>query len=465
VEFYHRRSNMALKPQFKGVALLAHGLASGMDDWKISRWQREFANIKAMGADTVWYTPIQFGRHSLSDADQKSSFMQHQIGIHQAALKAKLKVGIFLGLNDIAADTWMANPKWRADKSAFFPEEGEACPSIPAAWREIMCLRDHLFKMLPHTDYLFIPPSDYGGCACQKCAPWGEKYLYFYKKQVVLCKQYNPNIKIVASGMGMPLDQVDLLRNKLRSVKWVDFVADVPRGCGKGIVKFYKVPEITMIRGWGAFGAAPILEQIRRFYRAENKSVVGIMPYSEGIHDDINRFACLTFASEPNRSCGDVAIEYAMNWLHLSQKDAERVAFVIHGLNRPIYPNEAYLDPDRGVRNPLADQRVKTLMDIREKNPSLNSNYRYWLLLYSAVTQALQTIQGNLNAETLCAEADNCRAAFLRLEPEYGRFLTEKIHIAQRSGMHPWIWARVFHTAWKREKQLERNDHPENDTV
>ena len=76
---------MAFKVQFKGIALIAHGLASGMDDWPIRRWRRDLSDIKAMGADTVWYTPVQYGRFKASEVELNSPLMQHQRAIHQAA--------------------------------------------------------------------------------------------------------------------------------------------------------------------------------------------------------------------------------------------------------------------------------------------------------------------------------------------------------------------------------------------
>jgi len=63
---------MPFKPQFKGVSLLAHGLDSGMSDWGIARWKQEIADIKAMGADTMWYAPIQFGRRNEDDLAERS---------------------------------------------------------------------------------------------------------------------------------------------------------------------------------------------------------------------------------------------------------------------------------------------------------------------------------------------------------------------------------------------------------
>ena len=448
---------MLLKPQFKGVALLAHGLDTGMMDWGITRWKKELADIKAMGADTLWYAPIQFGRCHANDLAERSPFLQLRVAIGKAALASDLKVGVFLGLNDIFSETWAVHPDWHADNSSLCLEEGEVCPQAPGAWSEVLRLRAKLFAALPRIDHLFVPPTDYGGCACERCDPWARQYLRLYEEQAALCRRYHPRAKIVASAYGLPLRQVDMIRADLRFADWVDYVVDVPRGCGKGVIKFYMAPEITMVGGWGRQGPAPVLEQIRRLYRAEGKAVVGVMPYSEGIHDDVNRFACLAFAANPERTCQDVAAEYARKWLGLSGADVSRVAKTIVGLGKDVtldVTSAAYLDPDRGCRNPHADWRVEVLMAARKRQPALIDNYRYWLLHYRAVIEALNVVRGTLDPGILCAEAELCLQGFERLEPAYAGFL-------MKSGSHKglrqtWVVKRTFHAAWRRERRLER---------
>jgi len=301
-----------------------------------------------------------------------------------------------------------------------------------------------------------VPPTDYGGCACTRCAPWAMQYLRLYEEQAELCRRYHPGARIVASAYGLPLRQVDMVRKCVRAADWVDYVVDVPRGCGKGVIKFYMAPEITMVGGWGRQGPTPVFEQIRRLYRAEGKAVAGIVPYSEGIHDDVNRFACLAFAANPERTCLDVAAEYARTWLGIQGADACRVAGVIAGLGRDVtldVTSAPYLDPDRGFRNPHADRRVEVMMAARRRHQALNRNYRYWLLHYRAVIEALNVVRGRLSPHVLCAEAERCLKAFERLEPEYAAFL-------MKSGSHQglrrtWVVKRTFHAAWERERRIE----------
>lgn len=56
------------------------------------------------------------------------------------------------------------------------------------------------------------------------------------------------------------------------------------------------------------------------------------MPYSEAIHDNVNRFAVMRFAEDPNLSISDVGREHGETWLELSGSSASRVADVIGAL-------------------------------------------------------------------------------------------------------------------------------------
>ena len=77
-----------------------------------------------------------------------------------------------------------------------------------------------------------------------------------------------------------------------------------------------------MVGGWGKFGPCPLLSDIKRGYEYDLVHLSGVAQYCEGIHDDVNRFALLQFAQDPQRSVEDVARAYAEDWLHLGGRDA-----------------------------------------------------------------------------------------------------------------------------------------------
>jgi hypothetical protein len=164
----------------------------------------------------------------------------------------------------------------------------------------------------------------------------------------------------------------------------------------------------------------------------------------------------LQFAQDPQRSVEDVARAYAEDWLKLSGRDAVLVGEVIAALGADveIAADRGWMSPaEYGADNPQADERVKTLLDVRTRVRGLEDNFRYWLLHYRAVCESLSCTSGSLSPDVLRKEADTARSAFLRLEPEYGQFLARQ-HPSMQPGRLEWNWPRTFGAAWKRENSF-----------
>ncbi len=432
-----------------GVFLANHGGSTGIQYWPIERWQTEIRNVKRMGGRCVWYLPMEFGQRKEQDFEDNAPYWRLQRDIAKAIADEGLSVGIYLGLNDIFGDTAGAHPAWKAKEGKYFQEEGEVCPSQPAALAEIFRVRAKLFSGLARVDYVITPVTDYGGCSCEKCAPYPLTYLKIFEQQAALCRRFHPQARIVAAGHTLALNEEDMLRAHLRNAEWANFVADIPRG-SKPIIKYYMNPEITMVNGWGAYGPCPALGIIRQTYREDYPHVTGAVPYSEGIHDDINRFAVMRYAENPNLSIADVARQYAEEWLGLKGSNASRIAEVIEGLGAEAGTDRAYFWTEYGLTKSNNDDRVKALIDVRAANPALQDNYRFWLLHYRALCESFSVPTGPLSTEVLVAEAEAARQAFLRLEPEYGRFVVGH-HVSLLPGRSLWTWPRTFRTAWNRE--------------
>lgn len=440
-----------LKPL--GIFLANHLQDTGMHTWTVERWERSIRELKAMGAGCIWYLPIQFGQRTVKDFEPGAPFWEIQKKICSAIAKEGLEVGIYIGYNDVFPETLKEYPGWQAEYGKYGMEQAHACPSIPAALAEINRLREKVFSELPRLDYLISPITDYGGCSCEKCSPLPETYMRVFSEQAELCRKYHPDVKIVIAGHGIQLAEEDMLRKLAMKADWVNFVAEIPRGA-KPILKYYMNPEITMAGGWGSYGPCPLLSIIRRSYREEYSFIASSVTYSEGIHDDINRFAVLEFARDPNKSVIDVGSHYAEKWLNLTGGDVRNTAEVIAGLGNGIGVQiGAYVHTGDGVNNPLADERLNVLMDLRKHNPELNGNYRYWLLLFRAVYESFSVIKGTISIDILNREIITAREAFRKLEPEYGLFLDQKSRW-MKPEISPWNWPRTFYSAWKRENSF-----------
>jgi hypothetical protein len=346
---------------------------------------------------------------------------------------------------------WNAHPKWRATKEGYNVPDAAFCPSVPEARQELLRLRERLFARLPKLDYVMTQITDYGGCGCQRCAPYPKTYLSALEEQSAIARRYHPEVKIVASGLSGPMADNDMLRELLAKTAWVDCVWELPRG-PKPAIKA-SMPETTMLNLLGQFGPCPVLAQIKHAYEYDLVHVAGVAQYSEGIHDDVNRFAVLQFGQNPQRSVEDVARAYAEDFLNLSGRDATLAGGVIAGLGTEIPLDRYYNYLDYGADNPRADERLKVLIDLRRRTPGLEDNFRYWLLHYRAVCESFSLVSGPLSLEVLRKEVDAGHAALLRLEPEFGRYSADKLG-AGFPGRLDFLWPRTSRAGWKRENSF-----------
>jgi hypothetical protein len=342
---------------------------------------REISDTRRMGAKAMWYLPFQFGQRSCPDFEDMAPHWVLQRGISRSIAEAGLEVGIYVGLNDVFPKTWNEHPEWRATNGDYFLEEAEVCPSVPEAHKEINQLRERLFAGLPRIDYVLTPITDYGGCGCDMCAPFPKTYLRVLEEQAALVRHYHPDAKIVITGISASLADNDMLRELLTKAPWVDYVWDLPRG-PKPLIRAGMLPETTMTNGWGRFGPCPVLSDIKRGYQSDLVHLSGVAQYSEGIHDDVNRLALLQFAQDPQRSVADVAQAYAEDWLKLSGRDVSLAGQVIAGLGTEIVTDRLWVppQPEHGADRADADERVKILLDVRNRSHELENNFRYWLL-------------------------------------------------------------------------------------
>jgi hypothetical protein len=401
-----------------GVFIANHNGDTGMRYWDFPRWKRELASLKKMGANTIWFIPFQFGQRKPEDFLFESAHWKLQRNICQEIVDLGMDVGIYSTLNDIFEATIEEHPDWKAENGVLFLEEGCACPSHPESWKEIMRLRDKVFSELPRIDY---------------------------------CRKYHPNLKVVAASHALSLDRNERVEEILKSSDWVNYVADIPRGAGKPIIKYYMNPEITMLGGWGKWGPCPILKNIEKSIRTDTKNIAGYIQYVEGIHDDVNRFAVIRMASDETATAESVSREYAKDWLNLSGEWVNQIGDLILGLGGGVWSDRTtYVDPNFCIPNPGADDRVELLIKARAKFPDLNKNYRYWLLHYRALSEAMNIISEQIPVQKICDELLLCRKQFEILEPAYAYWLST-IFPFLLPDQAPWVWPRSYHFAWQKE--------------
>lgn len=437
-----------------GIFLANHNQDTGIRFWDLERWKQEIADAKRMGANAVCYLPIQFGQRTPKDFADGAPHWTLQCAVSRAIREAGLRVGIYVGLNDVFHETWLANPNWQSPNGPYFLEEAHVCPQIPEAWSEVLRLRERLFSTLPHVDFLVTPATDYGGCGCERCAPWPRAYLKRLEEMSALLRRHHPDALVIAAGHGLPIRELDLLRGELLDCGWADAVADIPRGAGKPVVKYYMFPETTMAGFWGKFGMQPLLPTIVRLWQEEGRELP-VVQYSEGIHDDINRYAVLRIARDRTLTAQAIARDYGVEWLGLPADEAEVFAGNILKMGHLDWQprSHPYLDYRHGWFDQESDSRTAYLSGLRKLFPHLENESRYWLLMFHAVAESMSTAEGPLAPEELCEEAEACRRAFRRLDPAYARFVDGLSTFFQPGGQ-PWVWPRTAAAAWRRERSF-----------
>lgn len=202
------------------------------------------------------------------------------------------------------------------------------CPSNPDGLKYILANAQKLFEKMADAriDFLVFWPYDEGGCACEKCRPWGSNgFLKLSRQLAQLGRQHFPKLKTVLSTWMFdtpPDGEWQGLTDALaKENDWVDYILadaheDFPRYpldvCVPGQLPLLNFPEISMWGNspWGGFGANPLPRRFQRLWDQVKQKVSGGFPYSEGIYEDINKTIVVQYYWEPDRTARDTLAEY-----------------------------------------------------------------------------------------------------------------------------------------------------------
>ena len=234
-----------------------------------------------------------------------------------------MKVGLAFG-NDMGFRN--APKETLALMSNKFWGDGLFCPSKPAGMKYMSDNLDTLMTKFtgPGIDYIMYWPYDEGGCACKDCSPWGSNgYPRMCRNFTAIVRSHYPKAKFILSTwlfdytgkevngvyqtpLMMDGEYAGLDQFLKKDKSWVDYIMsdaheDFPRyplevGVPGGL-PLTNFPEICMIGQWpwGGYGANPLPQRFQRLWNPIKGKIVGGVPYSEGIFDDINKVMCLQF--------------------------------------------------------------------------------------------------------------------------------------------------------------------------
>ena len=198
-------------------------------------------------------------------------------------------------------------------------------------------------------------PYDEGGCACDKCSPWGGRgYLKMARRMSEMNGKVHPGARHVVSTWLFDDDDWKGLYRYLESNKWIDCLLvdshdEFPRYPLEhqipGNVPIITFPEVSMWGRfpWGGTGATPLPRRLERLFRQAEPVASGFSIYSEGIFDDVSKCEIAALYAEPTRGYRDILEEYARyEFPGINPEDFVRLAEMLEDIHRTSINTNAH---------------------------------------------------------------------------------------------------------------------------
>ncbi|MBS3762592.1 MAG: hypothetical protein KGZ25_04710, partial [Planctomycetes bacterium] len=291
---------------------------------KIQKYVEELA-LWGINALQVWFDMHHF--HGIEDPAA-----QQMIERLRAILEAGKSVGMDVGLCLLANEAFADSPEeLRAD-----PNTGtahyrvELCPNKTGAKELMLKWFDQEFEAFQGIgiDQIWLWPYDQGGCACEKCAPWGANgFLEMSEAIAELARDRWPELTVILSTWLFDLGNRDGEWEGLTEAfdtrpEWLDYILadghehfpDYPLEQGvPGDLPLLNFPEISMFQmfPWGGFGANPQPSRFQGLWNRVGGDIAGGFPYSEGIFEDINKAIFAHLYWDEDSSAEEAVREYA----------------------------------------------------------------------------------------------------------------------------------------------------------
>lgn len=240
----------------------------------------------------------------------------------------------------------------------------EICVSQPAGNELIKKEFEEILEALAPLDQLVLWPYDSGGCECSDCAPWAQNGLLKIGRELqVIFKRRYPGGSVILSTWYFDyncgkLGEWDSLFNNLENGanKWIDgILADgayvngyfprqiVERPVNVPVISFMEISMLTG-RPFGGMGSNPVPRFIQQQWNISKDRIVGGLPYSEGIYEDINKFIWAQLCWSPERPVMEILEEYSAG--EFSREYAREIATALAALEPARMHNEKTLLTD-----------------------------------------------------------------------------------------------------------------------
>jgi len=298
-----------------------------------------------------------------------------------------------------------------------------ACPSIPEARKAILKGIEERFREGPGWEYVTIKSGDVAGCTCERCMPWGGTFIRLVHEIADILHKYHPDSKLLATSQNLTVegDQAILDYLNEHNTGWLYAFQYAPGG---NQMTTYNRPPLNPVwfeyRGFGRWAnylkhlhhqlpskttlalVTDVSHWIRSQYGVDKPDValavvynrrafnarpraydeiaghvlhyaVGDIAYSEGMHDDFNKWFWFRKLWNPQRTAEDITRDYCRYWFG---PDAEGE------MAEAIYTMEDNLE-NRVLGNPGIPRAVELLESARrEIPPNLMRLDHRWRMIY-----------------------------------------------------------------------------------
>lgn len=276
------------------------------------------------------------------------------------------------------------------------------CPSVPEARKALLDSFDKMFRSMPDYDFFTTNSGDDGGCRDARCMPWGATYIRLVHEIADILHKYHPNTKVLATNQDLTAEGDQAIFDYLNKgdSSWLYAIrygpgADQMQTYIRGPVtpKFFKyegfgplsnylatidheLPRTTNIvlysdiTHWmqSQFGVphpdvalAAVYDRRswnarpRTFYKVGRQILhyaLGDMHYSEGMHDDFNKWFWYRMLWNPNQSAEDITHDYCRYWFGPDAANGMTQAIFVmeKNLEKPVLGNEGISDAVNLVR-------------------------------------------------------------------------------------------------------------------
>jgi hypothetical protein len=265
------------------------------------------------------------------------------------------------------------------------------CPSVPEAREALLENYEKTFSEMPPSDFFTTCSGDVAGCTCDKCMPWGETFIHLIQEMADVLHRYQPECRLIATNQNLTNlgDQMILDYLNSEDPSWFYGLRYGPGGnemstYNRGPLNpvWFKYPGFGWIGNYlkyvhhqlprevNVLLFSDITHWIRSQYGVERPDMafaviynrrawnarprayhavasetfhycIGDMYYSEGMHDDFNKWFWHRMLWNPNLSAEEITREYCRYWFgHEAEEDMTSAIFLMEeNMEKPAIGN------------------------------------------------------------------------------------------------------------------------------